>query len=269
MKKISEGRTAEVFAQDQEKILKLYRDGFPMEAVKYEYEVNRIVAFLEIPAPRAYDLIDFDHKKGIVFERIEGSTLLRMGVQFPNELDCLTKEFAELHYRIHKYELDVERIGGSSVLNQKEVLARNVQNASQLSSEVKHEIIEYLKNLPDGNRLCHGDFHPENVMIGERNWVIDWMTGMIGNPAGDVARTLLLFRFGTLPDEAPSSVKDALELMRDKINGVYLEQYLSYSGLQFSDIDEWMLPIAAARLSEWIPNEEKALLLNLIEERLK
>ncbi|WP_308530680.1 aminoglycoside phosphotransferase family protein [uncultured Paenibacillus sp.] len=73
---------------------------------------------------------------------------------------------------------------------------------------MKQEIMDYLKSLPDGTRLCHGDFHPENVMIGERNWVIDWMTGMIGNPAGDVARTLLLFRFGTLPDEASSSIKD-------------------------------------------------------------
>ncbi|KRE47799.1 hypothetical protein ASG81_07710 [Paenibacillus sp. Soil522] len=93
------------------------------------------------------------------------------------------------------------------------------------------------------------------------------MTGMVGNPAGDVARTLLLFRFGTLPDEAPRVV-NTLQIMRDKINEIYLEHYLTYSNLQFSDIDEWMLPIAAARLTEWIPDQEKALLLNFIEERL-
>lgn len=269
MKKISEGRTAEIFAHDEQKIVKLYRAGFPIEAVRYEFEVNRMVALLGIPAPRAYELIDSDHKKGIVFEWIEGSTLLRMSIQYPDELDRLTKEFADLHYRIHKYELDMDRIGGTSVLKQKMVLAQNIQNASQLSDDVKKEIIDYLEKLPDGNSLCHGDYHPENVMIGERNWVIDWMTGMIGNPAGDVARTVLLFRFGTLPDEVPESVKAALELMRNKMNDMYLEQYLIYSGLQFSDIDKWLLPIAAARLSEWIPDEEKALLLNLIEERLK
>lgn len=269
MIKLSEGRTAEIFEQGLGKILKLYRDGFPVEAIRYEYEVNQIVAFLGIPSPRAYDLIDFEHRNGIVFERVEGSTMLRRSVQHPNELNRLTKEFAKLHYHVHKYELDVERNGSSYVLKQKVVLARNIQNAAQLSNDVKREIIDYLEKLPDGNCLCHGDFHPENVMIGEFNWIIDWMTGMIGNPAGDVARTLLLFRFGTLPDDAPKSVKDALQLMRDKINEIYLEQYLTNSDLQFSDIDEWMLPIAAARLSEWIPDQEKALLLNLIEERLK
>ncbi|GIP22176.1 phosphotransferase family protein [Paenibacillus sp. J22TS3] len=269
MDKISEGRTAEVFAQGQDKILKLYRNGFPMEAVKYEYEVNRIVALLGIPAPRAYDLMDFDHKKGIVFERIEGSTLLRRCVQSPNELHHLTREFADLHDRIHKYELDLEHIEGSPVFHQKVVLAQNIQNAPHLSEEVKEAIIDYLKSLPDGNRLCHGDFHPENVLIGERNWVIDWMTGMIGNPAGDVARTLLLFRFGMMPDEAPHRVKEAFEQMRETISEVYLEQYLSSSGLQRNDIDEWMLPIAAARLSEWIPDEEKDHLLNFMEKRMK
>lgn len=269
MRKISEGRTAEVFAQDQEKIVKLYRDGFPVEAVNYEFEVNRIVAILGIPAPRAYDLVEVDHKKGIVFERVEGSTLLHRSVQYPNKLSQLAQAFADLHYRIHQYELDEDRIGGSSLLNQKEVLARNIHNASELSNEMKQYINDYLNKLPDGNRLCHGDFHPDNVMIGERSWVIDWMTGMIGHPAGDVARTLLLFRYGTLPEEAPSHIKEAINLMRDSINRDYLEQYLSHSGLQRSDIDAWMLPIAAARLTEWIPVEEKAQLINLIEERLK
>ncbi|MBD3919012.1 phosphotransferase [Paenibacillus sp. PR3] len=269
MRKISEGRTAEVFAHDQDKILKLYRDGFPADAVNYEFEVNRIAAILGIPAPRAFELVELEHKKGIVFERVEGSTLLHRSVQYPNELIRLAREFADLHYCIHKHEIDVERVEGSSILNQKEVLARNIRNASELSNEMKVEIIDYLRSLPDGNRLCHGDFHPDNVMIGDRNWVIDWMTGMIGNPAGDVARTLLLFRYGTLPDEAPSIVKDALEWMREKINKEYLEQYLTHSGLQLRDIDDWMLPIAAARLTEWIPNEEKTLLLNLIAERLK
>ncbi|WP_189596836.1 phosphotransferase family protein [Paenibacillus elgii] len=150
-------------------------------------------------------------------------------------------------------------------MKQKVILARNIQNAWQLSDDVKKKIIDVLERLPDGECLCHGDFHPDNVIVGERHWVIDWMTGMVGNPAGDV---VLLFRFGTLPDEAPRAVKEALQHMSTKISQIYLERYLSCSGLPFSDIDEWMLPIAAARLSEWIPDREKQLLLNLIEERI-
>ncbi|MEK3884594.1 aminoglycoside phosphotransferase family protein [Paenibacillus sp. PL2-23] len=271
MKKISEGRTAEIFAHDQQQIIKLYRDGFPIEVVKYEYEVNQLVARLGVPAPRAFALVDSDERNGIVFDRIEGTTLLRMSIEQPGELNRLSQKFAALHYRIHNNELDVERIGeaGASIYKQKKVLAQNILNASSLTTDVKKRIVEYLENLPDGNHLCHGDFHPDNVMIGERSWIIDWMTGVIGNPAGDVARTILLFRFGTLPDGAPSHVIEALELMRDKMHKLYLDQYLDLSGLPFSDIDEWMLPVAAARLTEWIPAEEQNRLLQFIEERLK
>ncbi|KAA8746258.1 phosphotransferase family protein [Paenibacillus sp. UASWS1643] len=46
--------------------------------------------------------------------------------------------------------------------------------------------------LPDQQQICHGDFHPDNVMLseaGDQYWVTDWMTGMSGDPAGDVARS--------------------------------------------------------------------------------
>jgi hypothetical protein len=48
-----------------------------------------------------------------------------------------------------------------------------------------------------------------------------------------------------------------------------LKQYLTYSNQQYSDIDAWLLPIAAARLSEWVPDEEKTLLVQFIDERLQ
>lgn len=268
LKKISEGRTAEIFAQDQGKIVKLYRDGLPEEVVKYEFEVNRVIARLGIPAPKAYELIDYSQRKGIVFDRIEGSTLLRMSIQYPNELTKLMQQFAYIHFQIHEHNLTEKQLEGTSMGSQKAALAYNIQSTALLSEDVKQQIISYLQVLPDGNCLCHGDFHPDNVLIGERNWVIDWMTGMVGNPAGDVARTFLLFRYGSLPDEAPGHVKEALGRIRTQINDVYLEQYLSYSKLSFSDIDHWVLPIAAARLTESIPDEEKELLVNVIEERL-
>ncbi|PUA40125.1 hypothetical protein C8Z91_06410 [Paenibacillus elgii] len=60
MLKISEGRTAEIFEQEPGKILKLYRSGFPPEAIRYEYEMNQAIASCGVPAPRTYDLIHFE-----------------------------------------------------------------------------------------------------------------------------------------------------------------------------------------------------------------
>ena len=51
--------------------------------------------------------------------------------------------------------------------------------------------------LVAGHTLCHGDFHPYNLLLVKEDvYVIDWMDASIGNPLMDVARTFLLIRYG-------------------------------------------------------------------------
>lgn len=64
MQKIADGRTAEIFTYKPGRILKLYRDGFPQEAVRYEYEINRLVVQLGISAPEVYERIEFEGRQG-------------------------------------------------------------------------------------------------------------------------------------------------------------------------------------------------------------
>lgn len=57
--------------------------------------------------------------------------------------------------------------------------------------------------------ICHGDFHPFNVLVHRRQLaVIDWTDAGLGDPHGDVARTVLLFRL--IGTAAPSAGERAL-----------------------------------------------------------
>ncbi|MEK5640576.1 MULTISPECIES: phosphotransferase [Paenibacillus] len=116
--------------------------------------------------------------------------------------------------------------------------------------------------------MCHGDFHPDNIILGEKEWVIDWMTGMRGNPAGDVARTLVLLQMGTMPDGTPDEAVKKFARMREELVKEYTRQYFGGGSLSQTDVDAWRLPVAAARLTEWIPEAEKANLLALVREAL-
>jgi len=43
-----------------------------------------------------------------------------------------------------------------------------------------------LRELPDGEALCHGDFHPRNVIVdGDELTIIDWVDASSGPPAAD------------------------------------------------------------------------------------
>ncbi|MBD8837759.1 MULTISPECIES: phosphotransferase [Paenibacillus] len=64
--------------------------------------------------------------------------------------------------------------------------------------------------LPDQQQIYHGDFPPDNVMLKEARdsyWVIDWMTGMAGDPAGDVSQSWVILMSDTLSGDTESVIQ--------------------------------------------------------------
>lgn len=49
-------------------------------------------------------------------------------------------------------------------------------------------------------------------------WIIDWMTGMAGNPSGDIARSLLFLTYGTMPEGTPKIVSIIVNFLRQRIS---------------------------------------------------
>jgi Ser/Thr protein kinase RdoA (MazF antagonist) len=54
-------------------------------------------------------------------------------------------------------------------------LAANIAATRLLDEPLKQILLSRLADMPDGDRLCHGDFHPINV-LGQDSlpMVIDW-----------------------------------------------------------------------------------------------
>ncbi|MCM3039137.1 phosphotransferase [Paenibacillus motobuensis] len=262
MKQIGQGRTADIYEVDESRILKLYKKDIFHEAVEIEFSVSQFVYSLGMNTPKPLDLLWQDERRGIIFQRVSGGSLLDAITRRPLLVKKYAQILASLHAQLHAWEArDLKR-------KQKEILAYNIKSAPLLTEEEKNKIITYLHELPDDYKLCHGDFHPDNIMLGEQYWVIDWMTGAVGHPAGDAARTVILLSFGALPPGTPKFMGTIIQMLRKKIKNEYLKHYLMVTGRDFADIDPWILPIAAARLVEWVPEEEKNELLLEIKKRL-
>lgn len=263
MRTIGRGRCAEIVTYEPNKVLKLFYPNFPEDGIQEEYGISQLAYSMGIPTPKSYEVIDYDNRRGIVYDQITGNTLLHMMKQKPWFIHKYSRILAKVHYQIHSHHLsDAIRI-------QKKVLCDNVRAAPYLTEEEKQRIIVYADQLPVGDRLCHADFHPDNVMTSDDNYIIDWMTGMSGHPAGDVARTLILLEFGSIPEGTPRLASMVIQFLRTRMKSEYLKQYIQISGLTIAEIDQWILPVAAARLVEWVPEEEKEPLLKLIRKRLQ
>jgi aminoglycoside phosphotransferase (APT) family kinase protein len=112
-----------------------------------------------------------------------------------------------------------------------------------------------------GDRLCHGDFHADDVVLTRRGAVVlDWMTGTRGHPAGDVARTMLLLEHADAPPGAGLAPQVFLRAGRKLFGWAYWRRYAHHSGLRRADVDAWRLPLVVARLAGRVPGERQRLL---------
>lgn len=258
---VAAGRTAEILSYQPGQVLKLYREGMPRGMAEEEYQISLKVYNTGVTTPRPIRLAEHGTRFGVVYELASGITMLQAISVNPDILHEEAARMARLHLELHARDIH-------GLPEQKTVLKNRIQHAPSLAEEEKERIVDYLMQLPEGSKLCHGDFHPDNIILGEKEWVIDWMTGMRGNPAGDVARTLVLLQMGTMPDGTPDEAVKKFDRMRKELVKEYTRQYIGSGSLSQTDVDAWRLPVAAARLTEWIPEAEKANLLALVREAL-
>jgi hypothetical protein len=83
---IAAGRIVEVYAWGEGRVLKLTRPDFPQYLADQEWR-NALAAWqLGAPAPKPFELLEIDGRRGVVFERIQGPNLLQALLRNPLRL---------------------------------------------------------------------------------------------------------------------------------------------------------------------------------------
>lgn len=229
---IGSGHVAEVFEAGPD-VLKLYRAGFGRDVVEHEIAVMTVVGWLPLPVPAVRGLREVHGRWGVLMSRAPGRSLMEaLGAE------GMPAVLARLHRVVHACP-------GVLLGSYKDRLAANLRDAPLLSETDRERLLAQLAALPDGDRLCHGDFHPGNIMgTIEAPVIIDWLDATQGPPEADACRTYLL----------------ALHHM-PTLAEPYLDAYLAAAGgLPRKRIADWLPVIAAARLTENVGAEEERLL---------
>jgi aminoglycoside phosphotransferase (APT) family kinase protein len=192
---VGQGRTADIYRWDNNQMLKLFHTGWSVSAVAHEARISRIVQETGLPVPASGGLMEIDGRHGILFERIDGPTMLRQLGAKPWTAMPLLHAFADLHVRIYAHTMAMGELP-----SQRQQLRQLIQQASALPAVWTAAALAALDRLPDGTCLCHGDYHPDNVLLSPHGpIIIDWSDATAGNPLADVARTALIVRMGAPP----------------------------------------------------------------------
>lgn len=176
---IRQGNTAEVFDYGGKKVCKLFYQGIPYEYVQQEYENARKLLKLGIRVPEVFELVSRTGRYGIIYEKIDGLPMWEL-------ID--REHIWETFIAEHKKLLD-NSIGG--LISYKDFLIAMIRG---YNGDISGNIIKEILDLPNGNFVLHGDYHPDNVMItatGEAV-IIDLLNVCCGPKEYDVARTFFL-----------------------------------------------------------------------------
>ena len=253
---IAQGRTSEVFAIGTSKMLKLFRPQMPRGAADYEWRIAQTLNANAAPALHAFEFALVQGRAGIIYERVNGESMLQRLRQRPWQARRLAHLMADAHAAIHA----VSATDLPGLPSQRERMCWQLHNVEALSNAEKARIQSAIESLPGGSALCHGDFHPDNIPLTTRGIaIIDWNNATAGNPNGDVAWTLLLFTYATPADIYwPLSV--IIGSLQRAFRAAYLSRYLEVTRALKRDIDVWRVPITAVRLADGIAAERSALL---------
>ncbi|HEX6530711.1 MAG TPA: phosphotransferase [Burkholderiales bacterium] len=248
--RLAAGASAELYPWREQQVVKLFKRGFPREAIELELHHSRVAHLAGVPTPRPEGLVTLEGRTGIVLERCDGPTLYELIAARARPPAELARVFFELQQAIHRCTAPaLEPITAR--------LARRLPQARGIPDEARRAAAAMLREAPERNELCHGDFHPINVIVGtERTVAIDWLDAARGDPAIDVTRTLVYLRYSR-----PGAVDESY---RAQFLEAYLEHCRAAWAGRMEELVRWQLPVAVARLAEPLEDGERRQLLELV-----
>ena len=239
---VGEGATTKIY-RDGDKAIKLYVSAPPDEP-ENEAKLQAYAIKMGLPVPCVYGVWKIDESTtALDMKYIPGKPLIHEGMDKEERLNAI-QILAKLQCTVHAITAD-------GLPKQSERLIWKIERNKYIDKFTKDKLINLINSLgTQSNKLCHGDFHPLNIMFdGNRYWIIDWVDTTSGNPLADACRTYIIFK-----------------QYLSRSAGIYLRCFCKEAKVTQDDVLAWLPIIAAARMAENMDDKARAILIKIIDE---
>ncbi|MDP2774749.1 MAG: phosphotransferase [Nocardioides sp.] len=252
------GRSAEVFAWPAspdlpaDLVVKLFAEGYAPELVDAEEAACAEVLRIGLTGIRCHGQVRVESRAGLLLDRIHGDSLTRLAERNPLRLRENSRVLAREHIRMH--EGRTERL---PEVRETTSAALDTAPLGFLTGAERGRAEELIRALPAGDRVLHLDYHPENVFAHDGGYTsIDWQTALRGDPAADVATTVLLLHDAELWPGTPALKRLLVNAVRRMVLSTYLAEYYRLTAMTPAHVDAWRVPALVLRMSTLdIPSE--------------
>ena len=211
-----------------DKIVKVFNETKPVSDVFNEALNLARINECGIRSPKALEVAQVDEGGwALVTTKVPGVTLTEKMAAEPARFYEYLEQFVDLQIEIHSFR--------SPLLNrQRDKYARMINQLDQLNASTRYDLLQRLDGMKIETNVCHGDFNPSNVIVGDdgKLYVCDWAHATQGAPAADAAMTYLLF---ALEDKQQADA--------------YLELYCNRADEPIQIVRSYMSIVAASELA--------------------
>ena len=243
---IAKGNTAEIYLYDN-KIMKLFKDYLPNTESMNEAKKQKYAYSCGLSVPNVFEVTKIQNRQAIIMEYVKGDSIGDLLLNNLNEAEHYINICVNQQKKIHAIRVNTDETEAMG-----ERLERQIKSVHKLDENQKESILNKLHSIKFEPRLCHGDFHPFNLILSEKNVnIIDWVDACSGDIRADVFRTYLLY------------AQSYIELAE-----MYLQIYCSNTNLTRDEIFQWAPVMIAARLSEKLSPQNEVYLNRLLTQYL-
>lgn len=191
-----------------------------------------------LPVPHVHEVTKLDGRWAIITDYIAGCTLQSLMEAQPERRDTYLQQFVDVQLSMHCKTCPL-------LQKLKDKMSRKIDE-SELDATCRYELHARLNAMPKHHKVCHGDFHPSNIMITPQGeaFILDWSHATQGNASADAARTYLRFCLAGEHDTADA----------------YLKRFCRQSNTARQYVEAWMPIVAASQSVKGLPEERDFLL---------
>lgn len=244
----------EYFSYGEKKVVKLFNQSVNHTEIEEILLKYKHIHSHYPPAIEAFEIIEIEGNYGLVLNNIEGDSLLYQLENNYNLLDEVTLEFSRLHQSLLDHEVE-------SLICQQAYFERVIQS-SNLNDKTKNDYLQLNKTLPTETKLCHGNFHLDQVIRSQKQLkVIGFKDAFKGHILADISKSCLIAQLANNPENASKEFAEILQIIRNRFIELYKESMPAYDENLFN---KFYRLSAITRLNENKPGEE-IWLKNIIE----
>lgn len=249
---IAKGGEADVYDIGDGKVLRVLRNQNG-RSFGTEKELFPLLGKHHISVPTVYEYIETDDMIAITMQKISGISMLDQLRHHPFQIIHGIEKFAGMHAHL----LNIH--SGGKLYSIHDIVSRLTLQASFLDQKLIDFVWKLLKELPVSDCLCHGDFHPGNILIQDNTcYIIDWGAAYCGNYVSDIAHTYLLMTNVPMIPGQNRMQHAIISGIGHFMSKTYLKQILKLKEFSLSDFSKWTVIMALKRVCYGMPSEKSA-----------